>query len=418
MFYKLKLFICLIFKKKMYIIWHDNDYDFALWVYENTILKDMEDVFIRQIPKNNSANLLKESFKDKADYHILPYIKMATPDILIQKVCGNESKMIVATEFMTQTPQHDHVFQRFERIYCISRERVPVAFVLPFSKRKLEKGNRTSYTFTSYKTNPLAVHTYLKTSIKDKNPTLIFFWPEVNGFLKYDKKHQTAPKAEGQIISWLNFINESIKLESSGKLLKSSVVKRQFDYMLQNYKINGQTFDNISFEDYIQNVSNNYKLTRVKIVPTEDAIIKYGIETEKAPSAFSKRKKTIIFKYDSKTLRATPYCGFACAFLNLFCYNNEGSRVNNLIFVPTKINYNDVSTSDNSKSPTFEDMTENLNKCPIENKKNLSKCSHDSLLEHLDAGCVYSRSQQQRIFGTIPDVVVFKDNIYYNNCYD
>jgi len=70
----------------MYIIWHDNDFDLALWVYKNSCLKDKERVILRQIPKTNNENLLSSDFTDKADYSILPYIKFATPDILVQRV--------------------------------------------------------------------------------------------------------------------------------------------------------------------------------------------------------------------------------------------------------------------------------------------------------------------------------------------
>lgn len=58
----------------MYIIWHDNDYDFALWVYKNSILKTKEKVILRQIPKTNNESLLTKDFKNDLDYYILPYI--------------------------------------------------------------------------------------------------------------------------------------------------------------------------------------------------------------------------------------------------------------------------------------------------------------------------------------------------------
>src|SRR3989344_1664242 len=128
-----------------YIIWHDNDYDFALWVYQNTILNKKPNVILKQIPKTNNESLLTSDFKDDLDYFILPYIKFATPDLLIQKIDNGESKIIFASEFMTHTPQHDHVMQRFERIYCISKEKIPVACILPEMKVKIERGLRSSY---------------------------------------------------------------------------------------------------------------------------------------------------------------------------------------------------------------------------------------------------------------------------------
>ena len=101
---------CLNKKMAKYTIWHDNDFDFALWVYENSCLKDYSDVQIRSIPKSNSEDLVKSSFHNKNDFYIMCAIKYATPDILIQKADGETTKILFCSEFMTQTPQHDHVF--------------------------------------------------------------------------------------------------------------------------------------------------------------------------------------------------------------------------------------------------------------------------------------------------------------------
>jgi len=66
-----------------YTIWHDNDFDFALWVYNNSCLKGFENVIIRSIPKSNSESLIKEKFHTKEDYYLMCAIKYATPDLVI-----------------------------------------------------------------------------------------------------------------------------------------------------------------------------------------------------------------------------------------------------------------------------------------------------------------------------------------------
>lgn len=398
----------------MYLIWHDNDYDFALWVYENTILKN-EEVKLRQIPKTKEGFLILSSFKEKADFNIFPYIKFATPDILIQKVDNNESRIVFASEFMTHTPQHDHVFQRFERIYAISKERVPIAFILPGLKVKIEKGSRSSYQETKYRPNPLAIHTYLKTTIVNNSPALTFFWPDLNGYLKYDDRHQTAPKIEDQIIKWIDFANECIKTENVDQIIKSDIVGDQLRYMENKFPLrNRKTFLRTSFNDFMSSIKTNYNLDRLSIVETNEIISRFGLVRNNLSNNFLKRKHSAIFSYNSKTFRTDPYCGFICGFKNLFCLNNNGEKVLNLILIPNGIKYSDISQKQKNKYPCFEDTYEDLNTCPAYSESNLIKYGIDTLIKHLESGCIFSRSKQQRIFGTIPDLVIFDDHIYYN----
>ena len=235
----------------MYIIWHDNDYDFAKWVYENSVLKDKE-VVLKSVPKTNDTKLIVSKFSDESDYSILPIIKLATPDIIIQKVEKGHSKIIFVSEFMTHTPQHDHVFQRIERICCASKEKVPVAFILPRTKSKLEKGTREGYKEVKYGPNPLAVHTYLKTTIINKTPTLMFFWPDREGYLKYDSNHQTAPKVENNIKRWFEFLNAVIS-EKTDDLLKSVPVKEQMDYLEKSFLLGSKNFFSVNHEYLVNN---------------------------------------------------------------------------------------------------------------------------------------------------------------------
>lgn len=325
-----------------YIIWHDNDYDFAKWVYENSILKDKE-VVLKSVPKTNESKLIKEKFEEDTDYDILPIIKLATSDIIIQKVEKGHSKILFVSEFMTHTPQHDHVFQRVERIYNVSKEKIPVAFILPRKKTKLEKGTREAYKEVKYGPNPLAVHTYLKTTIINQNATLMFFWPDREGYLKYDCKHQTAPKMENQISKWFDFLNESIIKEDYKEILNSDVVKNQIKFLEESFLLGNEKFFSVKYEEFISKFKEYYNLERVKIISTEEAIKKYNINLNKVNKEFIKRDKSLIFEYSSKKFRTDPYCGFVCGFTNLFCIDNHNKKRLNFIHIPKGITFKDVS---------------------------------------------------------------------------
>jgi hypothetical protein len=388
----------------MYIIWHDNDYDLAKWVYENSDLRDKA-VILRAVPKSNNSELIIRKFTSKEDYHILPLIKLATPDIIIQKIDENGSKILFVSEFMTHTPQHDHVFQRFERIYCASKERIPVAFILAETKTKLEKGGRGRYKETKYSPNPLAVHTYLKTSLINDNPTLMFFWPNLNGYLKYDSKHQTAPKIEGDIIKWFKFLNEALTEKKPEDLLKKEVVKSQIDYLIKKYPLNKNNFYSVSYKEFISNFKSYYELERVNIMETKEVIKRFKLDQRNLPKGFIGKEKSLIFEYNSEKFRTDPYCGFICGYKNLFCINEENKKEINLIHIPKGINYKDINDG-------FDLDMENLSKCPIDSLNKINLNDVDAIKKHMK-DCVYTKSKQKRIFGTIPDVIIFDDMVFY-----
>lgn len=395
--------------KTSYVIWHDNDYDLALWVYNNSDLKQKEYVKLKAIPKSNDEGIIAADFTENSDYFILPYIKFATPDILIQKIENDRSKILFATEFMTQTPQHDHVFQRFERIYCISNEKVPVAFVFPQTKAKLERGSRKDYVQVLYHPNPLAVHVYLKTTQINKNPTLMFFWPDSKGYLKLDPYHPTAPMKEGQVVGWIKFLNLCLEEKNVEDLLKDEIIKSQIDFLESNYLFGKEKFYTVSFENYIEHLKDNYSLSRVNIMTTKDAIDKFKLDKSKLSKEFLKTPKAVIFSYKSQKFRTDPYCGFVCGFKNLFCLNAEGKRKLNLIHVPSGIKYTDISGKD-----VFKEYKEDVIKCPLFNNFNFNKFKLNDIKRHLKEGCIYTLSKQQRIFATVSDVVVFEDKNYFN----
>jgi hypothetical protein len=400
----------------MYIIWHDNDYDLALWVYKNSCLKDKQDVVLRQIPKTNDEKLLTADFKDRTDYFILPFIKFATPDILIQKINKDgTSKILVATELMTHTPHHDHIFQRFERIFCISKEKIPVALILPDMKTKIEKGTKTGYRPVSYKPSQLVVHLYLKTTQINSNPTLMFFWPQKNGYLKYDEKHQTAPKIEGQILSWLDFINECIEKDGLVDIGASKVMRDQISFLEDKYPFQDGKFDSsLAFIVFIKEFPKVYKsLIRAKIVNTKLFIEKSQLNKKELPEGFLGRESTVLFEYKSKTFRTDPYAGFLCGVFNMFCMDNKGEKMHNLVHIPHGIKYSLVSHS-TKKRPTFSEMSEDFNQCPMHSSPNLEKLGLENLIKHVHSKCTYTFSKQQRIFGTLPDIIIFDDKILYN----
>lgn len=399
---------------RMFIIWHDNDYDFALWVYKNTILKTKQNVVLRQIPKTNDQSLLTSDFTDRLDYFILPYIKFATPDLLIQKIDDGKSKVLVASEFMTHTPQHDHVMQRFERIFCISREKVPVACVMPERKVKLERGKAASYRAVAYKPNPLVIHAYLKTTQINSNPTLVFFWPHKNGYLKFDGDHQTAPKVEDQVKNWIRFIDECIENDGTIDLATSAVVRDQIDFLEDNYPFREGKFSAVTFDVFIQEFKNAYKsLVRASIANTAVLIKKLGLDRKQLPSLFEQRENTVVFEYKSQKLRTDPYAGFLCGVFNLFCMNDAGEKIHNLVHIPHGISFSLVSASKRG-NPIFQELAEDFMTCPIHSQANADRFGLDSLIKHAQEKCTYTLSKQQRIFGTLPDVAVFRDRIWYN----
>ena len=196
-----------------FTIWHDNDYDFALWVYENSELKNKANVIIRPIPKNNNPKTLLKIIKSKEDCVILPVIKYESPDIIIQKTTDNENKILAVTEFMTHTPQWQHPAQRFTRIYGASILKIPSALVVAKRMIKYEQVDGV-YVEKNYSLSPIIPKLYHRTSTINQTPTLIFMWP-TDGFHKIDPKRPTAPKMEGDTIEWIKFLNACIDEDNS-----------------------------------------------------------------------------------------------------------------------------------------------------------------------------------------------------------
>ncbi|ODS40368.1 MAG: hypothetical protein A7315_08805 [Candidatus Altiarchaeales archaeon WOR_SM1_79] len=389
----------------MYVLWHDRDYDFGRWVYLNSDLsKIKEKTVLRPIPKTNAKSTILSIFEEETDYDILPVIKFETPDIIIQHIDENtkKSKIVFVTEFMTHTPQHHHPLQRFSRIYGSSKLKIPVALVLPNLKEKIERKEGV-YKPTKYKTNPLIYHIFIRTTKINRTPTLIFLWPEKEGYLKYDKRHPTAPFIDDQINRWLYFLNKCIK-DSNFNYEKDGELKKQIDMMmnLSNYKEFKQ-------KELAKNWDSIYKLKTIRIIPTIDVINEFKLDKKRLNKNFMKNGLTLIFEplglhAPSTPFRTDPYAGMLCAFDNLFCRTEDDKREINLILRAENIEY---------KKTSFREIKHKKDKCPFINIGITQKLSIDQLNKHLD-NCPFTFSKQQRIYGEVADVIVFDDQIYYN----
>lgn len=389
----------------MIIIWHDNDYDLARWVYLNSFLKESkEKILLRPIPKTNSANTILRCLDGRYDYHILPVIKYETPDIIIQRINekDNDSEILFVTEFMTHTPQHHHPLQRFSRIYGASNLKIPSVLLIPNTKIKLERRNDV-YRPTSYRANPLIYHIFLKTTKVNKTPTLLFMWPDHEGYLKYDKNHPTAPQINEQVKRWFDLLNIIIQSEESN-LIDCLPVKEQQEFMVATGK-----YQPLPHDEFIKNWQNIYKLTTIRIVNTQEALKEFKLDLKRLPEYFQKNEKTLIFEPEGLNAPATPfrtdpYAGMLCAFDNLFCRDKNGDRVLNLIFRAKNIKY-EVSENRN----IFVDLEHNKTTCPF-----LKKVAREVAIKHLKENqCPFTMAKQQRIYGEVADVIVFDDYKYY-----
>jgi hypothetical protein len=373
----------------MYEIWHDNDFDLAHWFYLNSELIS-QDVTLRQIPKTNSSRDLLNHLKTDSDLALLPAIKYETPDIiLIKKDKKNKPTIKLVVEFMTHTPQHDHPLQRFTRIYGSAWLGIPSILIIPQKKEKLEKGQRDSYKPTIYRANPLIYHLFIKTFEITKTPTLLLMWPEVDGYLKYDKRHPTAPRNEQDISIMFDFVNSLIASENTDLIVKNHIEKQK---KISEYKNSG----------------NNYELTSGGVIPTKKLIGQFK-ETIPIEVSLNLLKKDESFLYSPQGLKSSasafrtdPYAGKVCAFDILFCRDSNGNRYRNLVLEANKI------SSQVKGVPTLVNHEHQSSTCPF-----LNSTSLDSAKNHFKEFCPYTERKQQRIYGEIPDLVIFDDKGTY-----
>jgi hypothetical protein len=373
----------------MFEIWHDNDFDLAHWLYLNSALSDQE-VVLRQIPKTNSPSDLLKHFKNDSDLSILPSIKYETPDIILIRNDGkSKPKIELVIEFMTHTPQHDHPLQRFTRIYGSAWLGIPSVLIIPEKKEKLEKGQKDSYKPTIYRANPLIYHLFLKTSAITKTPTLLLMWPEQDGYLKYDKRHPTAPKIEKNIALLIELVNGIVENRSTSSLVESHTSKQA---SAQKYNPNG----------------NNYDLTSGEVMKTAKLLSRFEKYLKgEVVNRLNERVESFVYtpkglKDASSSFRTDPYAGKVCAFDILFCRDLAGVRTRNLVLQANKV------PSKSKNSPTLINEAHDETNCPF-----ISPSSLASAKRHFEGYCPYSEKKQQRIYGEVPDLIIFEDGGTY-----
>lgn len=373
----------------VYEIWHDNDFDLAHWLYLNSAL-NLQEVTLRQIPKTNNPTDLLKHFKKDTDLSILPSIKYETPDLILIKNDGKGKPSIkLVIEFMTHTPQHDHPLQRFTRIYGSAWLGIPSILVIPEKKEKLEKGQKDSYKPTMYKANPMIYHLFLKTSEITGTKTMLLMWPEQYGYLKYDKKHPTAPKIERDIELLISIVNGIVENRDTSHLVNAHMDKQA---KAQKYAGN----------------KNQYDLTSGEVIKTSKLINRFtGIMDLAIYKQFAAKDETFFYtpkglKSGSSAFRADPYAGKVCAFDILFCRDSSGARSRNLV-----LQANNVPSSFKGSS-TLINKKHDASTCPFISPKSLNMAR-----EHFKKYCPYTEKKQQRIYGEIPDLVIFEDGEMY-----
>lgn len=367
-----------------YIIWHDNDFDLAYWVRKYTILNDKK-VQFRCIPKTNQPSQIINYFSDDCTKTVMQYIKYETPDVIIQKICEEEGfPVLCVTELMTHTPQWQHPAQRFTRLYTSSILKTPTALIIAQRKTKWEKGTRTDYKKTSYTCSPSVYQLFVDSTQKNNTPTLIFNWPENDGYLVYDEYHQTSPYPKDDIIKWFDFVNKCIEKDG---VLEESDYSETLDKMKSKAELKQPT----DFET-IRNVCN-----------TVDLINEFGLNRSKLSPEFLTNEKTLVFapnglKCSSSKFRTDPYAGMLCAFDIMFCRDNNFCRNMNLVLIAKNVKKSEIN---------FTSVIHNNNECPFINT-NLPLDKN-----HLNS-CCFTQAKYRRIYGEVADIIIFDDEIFYN----
>ena len=387
-----------------FTIWHDNDYDFALWVYENSELKNKEDVIIRPIPRDNSSDTLLKIVKNKDDSAILPVIKYESPDIIIQKTTEDTNEILLVTEFMTHTPQWHHPAQRFTRIYGASNLKIPCALVIAKNMIKYEREKKSNkYRKTPYSLSPITPISFYKTRKVNATPTLLFFWP-TNEFHKIDPKRPSAPRNIEDTKNWLKFLDAC--LESDEEKIKK--IQEEHDKKLLKYMKTKSGYESITSMDEAKPERENY------------AELLHGPIKVKNQKGFQKISDDEIkdegYKFapgglspSTSYFRTDPYAGMLSVYDMVFCRNTKGEKEFNLILEAKNVELSKlmetgtfINTKDHSKD-----------NCPFENFTILESLEFNEIKKHIKKGnCPFTSTKQQRIYAQIADLIIFDDEKY------
>ena len=121
-------------------------------------------------------------------------------------------------------------------------------------------------------------------------------------------------------------------------------------------------------------------------------------------------EKSVIFgptglSPNSGYFRTDPYAGMLCAFENILCKNTEdGSKIHNIVLRAKNVEL--AKLFDKGTFSTYVEHDES--KCPFEHFFN----NIESFKKHIEDGCTYMNSKQQRIYGQIADLIIFDDQKY------
>lgn len=374
-----------------YQIWHDNDFDAAAWFFENLNFPHGDSVSLRQIPKTNKPKDLLRHLTSDRDLSLLPVIRFETPDLVLvrERSSGSEPEILLVVELMTHTPQHDHPLQRFSRLYNSALLGVPSFLVLPAEKEKLERGTRLNYKAVNYRINPLAYHLFTETTMKFGVDALLIEWPTRAGYLKYDRAHPTAPRVEGQIVrlfAYAQALIDETETATIGAELLDRMKKKG------NYKGPSSV--------------SSYSLTSVFEVPTDKVLSANNVLT--APEArIGSREMSIVYtpnglKSGQNDFRTDPYAGKLCAFDVLFCRDDGGVRIRNLI-----LRANGVQKSSGGSLALKAELHDSST-CPFIDPTTISRAEL-----HWKQFCPYVERKQQRVFGEVPDLIIFDGGDLY-----
>lgn len=363
-----------------YTIWHDADYDLARWLQKNTVLKN-ERVLINEMPKTNKFPHLETRLEHDNDTPLLPLIKYEHPDLVIMEEVGGECRPVCIAELMTHTPQWQHPAQRFARIYGAANHGVPAALIAPRKKSKMEKSRAGRYGEVVYKLSPSVEYLFQTTTRITGTPAMIFGWTDKDGYLRLDRHSPTAPRPDNEIITWFDFIKKCVQRE---KITTGA-------------------------PEYDNPPSAISKYTSLS-APADTGDYLASKNMDEANLTFDLCKRYLLFSPQGLSpptsyFRTDPYAGMLCAFDNMFCRDPEtGNRLLNL-FLRAK----NVSMATLAKNGTFVDLgPHDAAACPFET------FSHDlaGALRHMDEGCPFTGSKQQRIYGQVADLIDFDDVVY------
>ena len=153
---------------------------------------------------------------------------------------------------------------------------------------------------------------------------------------------------------------------------------------------------------------NQYELTSGEVIATKKLITQFkGSISNRVSSDLLKKDESFLYsplglKSSASAFRTDPYAGKVCAFDILFCRDSKGIRYRNLVLVANKI------ASQTKGVPTLVSKQHDSTTCPFMCTTNL-----DSAKKHFRNFCPYTERKQQRIYGEIPDLVIFDDKETY-----